>query len=92
MQEIYGIERKNPHVNHSNFYSGCNLTGSVGNQPLPAPLDDELEDGSECVICMVAERDTLILPCRHLCLCNLCADSLRFQVGPLDSLASGHRK
>lgn len=24
-------------------------------------------------------RDTLILPCRHLCLCNACADSLRYQ-------------
>lgn len=24
-------------------------------------------------------RDTLILPCRHLCLCNACADTLRYQ-------------
>lgn len=24
-------------------------------------------------------RDTLILPCRHLCLCQACADSLRYQ-------------
>eukprot|EP00096_Caligus_rogercresseyi_P015218 TRINITY_DN766_c0_g1_i1.p2 TRINITY_DN766_c0_g1~~TRINITY_DN766_c0_g1_i1.p2 ORF type:complete len:285 (-),score=125.24 TRINITY_DN766_c0_g1_i1:1235-2089(-) len=24
-------------------------------------------------------RDTIILPCRHLCLCNACADSLRYQ-------------
>uniref|UniRef100_A0A6A7G4Y0 RING-type E3 ubiquitin transferase n=2 Tax=Hirondellea gigas TaxID=1518452 RepID=A0A6A7G4Y0_9CRUS len=42
--------------------------------------DDEGEDnGAECVICMCDLRDTLILPCRHLCLCNCCADSLRFQ-------------
>uniref|UniRef100_T1J9H5 RING-type E3 ubiquitin transferase n=1 Tax=Strigamia maritima TaxID=126957 RepID=T1J9H5_STRMM len=42
--------------------------------------DDEVEDnGSECVICMCDIRDTLILPCRHLCLCNSCADSLRYQ-------------
>ncbi|XP_060528023.1 probable E3 ubiquitin-protein ligase MGRN1 [Cylas formicarius] len=42
--------------------------------------DDEIEDnGSECVICMCDVRDTLILPCRHLCLCNSCADSLRYQ-------------
>ncbi|XP_067127347.1 probable E3 ubiquitin-protein ligase MGRN1 isoform X2 [Centruroides vittatus] len=42
--------------------------------------DDEVEDsGSECVICMCDARDTLILPCRHLCLCNSCADSLRYQ-------------
>lgn len=42
--------------------------------------DLEAEDnGSECVICMSDVRDTLILPCRHLCLCNSCADSLRYQ-------------
>ncbi|KAK9878131.1 hypothetical protein WA026_021147 [Henosepilachna vigintioctopunctata] len=42
--------------------------------------DDDIEDnGSECVICMCDVRDTLILPCRHLCLCNSCADSLRYQ-------------
>jgi len=42
--------------------------------------DDELDDnGSECVICMCEMRDTVILPCRHLCLCNCCADNLRYQ-------------
>ncbi|XP_054708358.1 E3 ubiquitin-protein ligase MGRN1-like [Uloborus diversus] len=42
--------------------------------------DDDCEDsGSECVICMSDSRDTLILPCKHLCLCNSCADSLRYQ-------------
>lgn len=45
-----------------------------------ASSDEETEDnGSECVICMCDVRDTLILPCRHLCLCNSCADSLRYQ-------------
>ncbi|XP_034252044.1 probable E3 ubiquitin-protein ligase MGRN1 [Thrips palmi] len=45
-----------------------------------ATADDDTEDnGSECVICMCDVRDTLILPCRHLCLCNSCADSLRYQ-------------
>jgi len=40
----------------------------------------EKDEGSgECVICMGSARDTMILPCRHLCLCNTCADSLRFQ-------------
>jgi len=40
---------------------------------------DTAYDGAECVICMSDLRDTLILPCRHLCLCNCCADSLRYQ-------------
>lgn len=33
----------------------------------------------ECVICMSEERDTMLLPCRHLCLCSSCAQSLRYQ-------------
>lgn len=41
--------------------------------------EDTDDNGSECVICMCDVRDTLILPCRHLCLCNGCADSLRYQ-------------
>lgn len=41
--------------------------------------DDDDDTGSECVICICEPRDTLILPCKHLCLCNSCADSLRYQ-------------
>lgn len=63
LQEIYGIENKN--------------TEKSKDEEDP---DDEVEDsGAECVICMSDMRDTLILPCRHLCLCSTCAESLRFQ-------------
>ncbi|XP_036613238.1 E3 ubiquitin ligase RNF157 isoform X2 [Trichosurus vulpecula] len=42
--------------------------------------EDEVNDNSaECVVCLSDVRDTLILPCRHLCLCNTCADTLRYQ-------------
>ncbi|XP_053412093.1 E3 ubiquitin-protein ligase MGRN1 isoform X2 [Nycticebus coucang] len=44
------------------------------------PSDDENSDNSnECVVCLSDLRDTLILPCRHLCLCTSCADTLRYQ-------------
>ncbi|XP_049624416.1 E3 ubiquitin-protein ligase MGRN1 isoform X1 [Suncus etruscus] len=44
------------------------------------PTDEENSDNSsECVVCLSDLRDTLILPCRHLCLCNSCADTLRYQ-------------
>jgi len=44
--------------------------------------DDEDDDdcGADCVVCMCDLRDTIILPCRHLCLCFACAESLRYQV------------
>ncbi|XP_031554143.1 E3 ubiquitin ligase RNF157-like [Actinia tenebrosa] len=66
LQEIYGIENKSSdqHVSKDD------------------DDDDELdleETGLECVICLNEMRDTLILPCRHLCLCRGCAESLRYQ-------------
>ena len=32
-----------------------------------------------CVICLVNERDTTVLPCRHMCMCHECAQELRKQ-------------
>ncbi|KAL1132335.1 hypothetical protein AAG570_010291 [Ranatra chinensis] len=51
---------------------------NIENPKSGSEVDTE-DNGSECVICMCDVRDTLILPCRHLCLCNSCADSLRYQ-------------
>uniref|UniRef100_A0A8C6TF89 E3 ubiquitin-protein ligase n=1 Tax=Neogobius melanostomus TaxID=47308 RepID=A0A8C6TF89_9GOBI len=57
------------------------------------PSDDENSDNSnECVVCLSDLRDTLILPCRHLCLCNSCADTLRYQANncPICRLRKKH--
>lgn len=57
------------------------------------PSDDENSDNSnECVVCLSDLRDTLILPCRHLCLCNSCADTLRYQANncPICRLRKEH--
>ena len=35
--------------------------------------------GRECVICLSEPRDTTVLPCRHMCMCNKCANELRNQ-------------
>eukprot|EP00253_Pinus_taeda_P028789 PITA_28789 len=40
---------------------------------------DDNDPGKECVICMSEPRDTMILPCRHMCLCSGCTKVLRFQ-------------
>lgn len=69
LQEIYGIENKNP-----------SLDAAEGEEAGGGALGDLGENGADCVVCMSELRDTLILPCRHLCLCNTCADNLRYKV------------
>ncbi|KAF5906300.1 putative E3 ubiquitin-protein ligase MGRN1 isoform X2, partial [Clarias magur] len=49
------------------------------NQETKSVEDENSDNSSECVVCLSDLRDTLILPCRHLCLCNACADTLRYQ-------------
>ncbi|CAD6187327.1 unnamed protein product [Caenorhabditis auriculariae] len=43
-------------------------------------ISDGDDCGLECIICMSDVRDTVILPCRHLCICSNCADTLRYKL------------
>jgi hypothetical protein len=38
-------------------------------------VDEELDE-SECIICMDAPADTLVLPCGHICVCKNCSSNL----------------
>ena len=45
-------------------------------------LDDlcnSSEEGKECMVCMTNPRDTCVMPCRHVCCCADCANTLRLQ-------------
>ena len=37
--------------------------------------EETVEEAEErlCVICLVNNRDTTVLPCRHMCMCHECA-------------------
>lgn len=37
---------------------------------------EDLNGGTDCVICLSNTRDTTIIPCLHLCLCSQCAQVL----------------
>lgn len=37
------------------------------------------EDRLECAICLFNKRDTVIIPCYHMCLCSSCGNMLRAQ-------------
>ncbi|KAJ2136499.1 hypothetical protein J3F82_006321, partial [Coemansia sp. RSA 637] len=37
------------------------------------------DDPMQCAICLSDDRDTVMLPCRHLCMCRECANTYRQQ-------------
>eukprot|EP01063_Lacrimia_lanifica_P016003 TRINITY_DN22631_c0_g1_i1.p2 TRINITY_DN22631_c0_g1~~TRINITY_DN22631_c0_g1_i1.p2 ORF type:complete len:377 (+),score=123.28 TRINITY_DN22631_c0_g1_i1:120-1250(+) len=41
-----------------------------------AQLVDDTGDNT-CVVCMTDDKDTMVMPCRHMCLCFECAQELR---------------
>ena len=72
------------------------ISSNTGDERTGDDAADEIveDDGdSLCVICLSDPRDTAVLPCRHMCLCSECAQSLRTQSnkcpicrGPVQSL------
>merc|ERR1712107_82481 len=34
----------------------------------------------ECIVCQSEPRDTMVLPCRHMCLCASCSEYMRTRV------------
>mmetsp|Transcript_16085 Transcript_16085/g.27160 ORF Transcript_16085/g.27160 Transcript_16085/m.27160 type:complete len:138 (-) Transcript_16085:397-810(-) len=42
-----------------------------------ANLADESQ--KECVVCYTSTKDTVVLPCRHMCLCIDCSQIVRMQ-------------
>eukprot|EP00668_Euglena_longa_P019801 GGOE01024610.1.p1 GENE.GGOE01024610.1~~GGOE01024610.1.p1 ORF type:complete len:355 (+),score=82.90 GGOE01024610.1:66-1130(+) len=71
LEDIYGVvEEHQP--------SSSPGTGAVVGAAVTA-ADALSVDGDECVICLANERDTTVMPCRHMCLCGECAEVLRRQ-------------
>lgn len=65
VQEIYGID--------------AGPEAMEGSEAPASGADEDVRGGTPCVICMAAVRDTVVLPCRHMCLCHGCAHTLRSQ-------------
>jgi hypothetical protein len=65
---------------NSTSYELQEIYGMESNRSMPsAAIAQEDVDGRECVICMTNVRDTMALPCRHMCMCYECAQALKTQ-------------
>lgn len=49
---------------------------SPGNDGSPTSVTVVDDDDALCVICITNDKDTAVLPCRHMCLCKGCAQEL----------------
>ncbi|KAM3142869.1 ubiquitin-protein transferase activity protein [Paramecium bursaria] len=48
----------------------------IKNTPLNPQWNPNTVEDKECVICFSTIINTIILPCKHMCLCNVCADHI----------------
>ncbi|KRX04319.1 hypothetical protein PPERSA_03559 [Pseudocohnilembus persalinus] len=67
VQEIYGID-------NTELIHGQPIQDQQMNQ-----LANEENTNKECIICFTDLIDTVILPCRHMCICMECAKSIQQQ-------------
>eukprot|EP00887_Chlorella_sp_A99_P003476 scaffold7.g3476.t1 len=78
LQEIYGLEQaRRPTPRHT--CRACLASAAARAAAAGAHGEAEDEEQRLCVICLVNDRDTTVLPCRHMCMCHECAQELRKQ-------------
>eukprot|EP00906_Rhabdomonas_costata_P006957 RCo010056 len=73
LDDIYGVAPEGG--GHDLGAGSSEAAGGV----VDATVADVGVEGDECVICLANERDTTVMPCRHMCLCSECAEVLRRQ-------------
>ena len=58
---------------------GGGLARSGNTENSNSSSSTNLANTRDCVICLADEKNTVVLPCRHMCLCQDCAEVLRNQ-------------
>ncbi|CAI5709290.1 unnamed protein product [Hyaloperonospora brassicae] len=74
LQEIYGISASvdtAPPMEQNDVAENHKTTTSHA-----ASAGTGLPQEAECIICLCEPRTTTILPCRHMCLCSMCAETI----------------
>jgi len=60
----------------NNLYRLQEIYGFTDVNDADQVVTNEVNSSIECVICLSEPRNTIVLPCRHLCVCQDCADIL----------------
>ena len=43
----------------------------------PVSVESDSLNSNDCIICLSAKKSTIVLPCRHMCLCFKCAETIK---------------
>ena len=91
LQEIYGMESaaraaaarsgggKENGAAAAAAAAGAVAAAATATTTTTTPSTGDDDEERLCVICLTADRDTTVLPCRHMCMCAPCARELRRQ-------------
>jgi len=52
------------------------LVEKMSRKVAPPPEEEVVVERLQCVVCLTAEREVILLDCGHVCACKLCADTL----------------
>ena len=67
LHEVYGLENKAKSKETAANSSGEDEEGEEEEE-------GEEDLGAECVVCITDVRDTILLPCKHFCMCAACGE------------------
>ena len=75
LNEIFRVDgTSSEKVSHN---SGSTPMGIDEINDLDTKGNSDSNESSECVICFTYPKKIVLLPCKHFCVCKVCAESIR---------------
>jgi hypothetical protein len=73
VETLFGVEEEKD-IAVGEVAGGTTPPPAAGGSPWTGEVAED--DDGLCVVCLTEEKDTAVIPCRHLCLCKGCAEQL----------------
>ena len=58
------------------------MQAQLGSSVVPPAAPHADDDENQCVLCLDAPMDHIIIPCGHQCVCGACAEALKREAHP----------